>query len=128
MSRRMCARRTLHVCGKHVWEVCPCTPQEYFGGVGTHLLSFRGGEDRGCQFPWTVSVRLMTWVNKVGGGPRFLSSAKMRSCRMPVSIDIDGVLFFEMLRLRTPLGTSCLEIVGSVGIRSYAPMLFYLTV
>jgi hypothetical protein len=91
------------------------------------LISFRSKKEKigAASFRGLSVWGLMTWVNKVGGGPRFLSSAKMRSCRMPVSINRDGVSFFKMLRLRTPLGASCLEIVGSVGIRSYAPVAFF---
>jgi hypothetical protein len=46
---------------------------------------------------------------------------------MLVLIDLAEVLSFERLRRRTPLGTLCLEIAGSDGILSCAPM-FFLTV
>jgi hypothetical protein len=55
-------------------------------------------------------------MNK-GGGPRVTSRAKMRICRMPVSMDVAGVSFFGRLCWRTPLGASCPEIGGSDGIR-----------
>jgi hypothetical protein len=60
-------------------------------------------------------------LNKAGG-PRVPSCAKMRICRMPVSIDLAGVSCYKRLRRRTPLGASCLEFAGSDGIRSGAPM------
>jgi hypothetical protein len=47
---------------------------------------------------------------------------------MPVLIDMARVSCSGMLRQRTPLGDSYLKIAGSDGIRSYAPMFFYLTV
>jgi hypothetical protein len=39
--------------------------------------------------------------------------------------DLAGVLSSRMLRRRTPLGDSCMEIAGSYGIRSWAPMIFW---
>jgi hypothetical protein len=58
-------------------------------------------------------------VNKEGG-PMVPSRAKMRICRMSVSMDLARVLCSGRLRRRTPLGASCLEIAGSYEIRSGA--------
>jgi hypothetical protein len=46
----------------------------------------------------------------------------MKIYRKPVPIDMAGVLCSGMLRQRTPLGDSFLEIAGSDGIRPYTPM------
>ena len=56
-----------------------------------------------------------------------LIRAKMKIYRMLVPIELAGRSCSGRLRRRTPLGVSCLEIAGSGGIRSDAPM-FYLTV
>jgi hypothetical protein len=41
---------------------------------------------------------------------------------MPVSMDLTGVSSSGRLRRRTPVDASCLEVVGSDGIRSGAPV------
>jgi hypothetical protein len=64
-------------------------------------------------------------MNK-GGCPRFPTRVKMMICQMRVSIDLAGVLCSGMLHRRTPLGNSCLEIVGSARIRSSVPVFLLL--
>jgi hypothetical protein len=59
-----------------------------------------------------------------GGGPRVPFRAKVKICWMLVPINLAKVLCYKRLRRRTPLGASCLEIAGSDGIRSCAPMFY----
>jgi hypothetical protein len=55
------------------------------------------------------------------------SRAKTKFYRIYVSTILARVSCFGMLRHGTSVDLSCLEIVGSDGIRSYAPM-FYVNV
>jgi hypothetical protein len=48
----------------------------------------------------------------------------MKICRMSVHIDLAGLSCSGRLRRRTPFGDLCLEIDGSDGIRSCAPVFF----
>jgi hypothetical protein len=76
-----------------------------------------------CRSYWelTGGVGATGLANK-GVGPRVSSHAKMRICWIPVSMDMEGVSCSGRIRRRTLLGASCLEIDGSDGIRSGAPV------
>jgi hypothetical protein len=59
-----------------------------------------------------------------GHSPRVPSCASMKIYRIPVPIDVVGVLCSRRLHRQTPLGVSFLEIAGSNGIRSCIVVFF----
>jgi hypothetical protein len=76
---------------------------------------------------WSASGRKVVWglhvlVSNKGGYARVPTRSKIKSRQMRVTIDLAEVFYSGRLRWRTPIGDSCLEMTGSGGIRSCAPM------
>jgi hypothetical protein len=87
-----------------------------FCGVGfLNLLHRRRAADNG------VGACSSALKNK-GGGPRVPTYTKTKICQLSAPIDLAGVSCSGRLRRQTLLGDSCLEIAGSGGIQSCAPV------
>jgi hypothetical protein len=119
------------VWGWCAWRVCG----------GTSSWSWRllaGDADRGfsagmplvyCFHTWSTCGQKVVWglpilVSNKGGCPRVPTRSKMKSLQMDVTIDLTEVFCFGMLRWRTPIDDSCLEMARLGGIQSCAPIFF----
>jgi hypothetical protein len=123
-----------------VWRQCARLASLWWDKLVVRLGSFvlAGYAGRGfpsgvpmvyCLQSWRPSGGEVVWglpglVSNKGGCPRVPTRAKRMSYRIRVTIDLAKVSRSRRLHRRTPLNDSCLEIAGSGGIRSCAPMFF----